>query len=145
MHQEGRLFMGHLHAVIQGTGHGTRYHTTQGTGGKDDDAQQPGEKFGCPGGPDDAFFLYHDIHETFNAAGALDQVEHGADQEHGHDDDGIGITGKGFHDAVKSSVKTCEEASGQDEVGQEDTYQQCHKHVFQSQRQDDRYQRWHNR
>ena len=141
MDQEGRLFVGHFHAVVQGTGHRPCYHTAQGTGGKDDDAQQPGKEFCRPGGPDDALLLYHDIHEAFNAAGAFNEIEHGANQEHGHDDDGIGITGKGFYNAVKRGVQASKKSARQDEVGQKDTDQQGHKHVFEYQRQNNSNQR----
>ena len=142
MYQEGRLFMGQLQAVVEGPGDGAGDHAAEGAGGEHHDAQQPGEQRRRPLGADDAPLFDHDVHKALDAAGALDHVDQGADEQHGQQHNGVAAAGEGVHQAVEGVVEAHDGVeAAQDEAGQENTDEQGDKHVFQHQRQHDGDQR----
>ena len=143
MYQERRLLMGQAHTVVERPGHGAGDHAAEGAGGKHHDAQEPGKESGSPLGFDNAPLLYHDVHEAGNTAGALNHIDEGADEQHGHKDDGVAAAGEGVHQAVKGAVKPGEKVEARKNKGRkEETNEQRNKDVFQHKGQHDGNQGW---
>ena len=143
MYQEGGLLVGQAHAVVERTGHRSGHHAAEGAGGEYHNTQQPGEEGGGPLGLDNTPLLDHDVHEAGDTAGALNHVDQGTDEQHGHEDDGIAAAGEGVYQAVEGVI----EAGKQIEVCQnkgreEEADEQRNKDVLQHEGQYDGNQGW---
>ena len=137
--------MGHLHAVIERTGNGSRNHAAQRSRCKNDNSQEPGKKCGRFFGADDALFTDHDIDKALDTAGPFDEIEHRPDQEQRHDDNRVAIAGEGLYDIIKGSIDAGKNIRAECHARQENTYQKRDEYIAYSQSQYNRHQRWYNR